>query len=247
MLLFDQPPPAIIIPKPAEIIRPGDPRFITPEDAATIMFVRKKRASTISATFINQYYDPTDLTTYTASAVNLNYDKIIAVVHGSNIAGNPSSVTINGTAATLIIGATGGSAHNCSIWAADITPTASGNIVVVWSAGIARFSVGWYGVTGLTTITATDTGSGTTGSSFSDTLTTVAGGFIIIGATPGYINTAGNVTFSGTGLSQDYNQLQQDDVRATAGLAVTSGTSYAISGTYTGGTIAATVTASFGT
>lgn len=42
MLLFDQPPPAVIVPKPKEIIRPGDPRFVIPEVAGIVGVVRKK-------------------------------------------------------------------------------------------------------------------------------------------------------------------------------------------------------------
>lgn len=45
MLIFDQPPPSIIMPKPAEIVRPGDPRFVAPETAAIIGMVRKKKTS----------------------------------------------------------------------------------------------------------------------------------------------------------------------------------------------------------
>lgn len=50
MFLFDQPPPAIIIPKPKEIIRPGDPRFVIPQQALIVGVVRKKvRVATMIA------------------------------------------------------------------------------------------------------------------------------------------------------------------------------------------------------
>lgn len=39
MFLFDAPPPAIIIPKAPELVKPGDPRFVTPDEAGIVMFI----------------------------------------------------------------------------------------------------------------------------------------------------------------------------------------------------------------
>lgn len=206
---------------------------------------KKGGAVALTATFISTYSDMVDRTTYTAPSLDLNYDKIIAVAHGSNINSNPTAFTINGTTASLVVGAFGTS-HNSSMWIADITPTASGSIVATWSGTVNRFVVGWWGISGLNNTTAVDTGSSTSATAFSDTLTTIAGGFLIIGATPGYNASGATWGFSGTGLTENYDLTQDDNVRAIGGLAPTAGTTYAVSGSYSGAMFGSTIAASFG-
>ncbi len=205
-------------------------------------------SSGISITFQNFSFDNVDRSSYTITAADLGSAAanryIIASVHSSNSVPDPSALTIGGVSATKAIGST--NVHNSSIWIANVPTGATGDIVV--TTGVTnRFCCGWYRATGLTSITPTDTGVGTSATSFSDTLTTVVGGFIIIAATPGYIADGASTSFGGTGIVENYDQVQDDNVRGLGGHATTTETSYAISGTYTGGSFCSTVAASWGT
>lgn len=68
MLSFLLPPPAIVIPKPPELIRPGDPRFVVPQVAGGVIPFIRAKPSAAALTFTFQASASTTADTITIPA-----------------------------------------------------------------------------------------------------------------------------------------------------------------------------------
>jgi len=174
--------------------------------------------------------DPANLTTYTFSAQAIGTaasDRYVIVgVAGSNTASEPSTVTVGGVSATKVVGTAGGN-HSAGLWVALVTSGSTADIVVTWPGSIDRCAIGVWSSTGLSSVTPsnTATSNATPGSC---TVTTLAGGFAIAFSHLGY----GTVTWSGTGVTQDFNTSIEASVKNTGASAATDGTNLTFTATY---------------
>lgn len=174
--------------------------------------------------------DPTNATswTFTAQAIGTAAaDRYVIVGVGiSNNASEPTSVTVGGVSATKVVGTAGG-AHCAGLWVALVTGGTTADIVVNASGTTDRCAIGVWSATGLLSVTPnnTATSNAATGSC---TVTTLAGGFAISFCHLGY----GTVTWSGTGVTQDFNASIEASVKNTGASASTDGTSLTFTATY---------------
>jgi hypothetical protein len=150
-------------------------------------------------------YDPSTLTTeFTFSNFSLGpvyaTRRIHVVTFGTDNTRTLSSLTVGGVSATVNATTTAG-VLGAGIATATVPTGTSGDIVVTWSGTSAQCAIFVYASTGLTSNAALDTDTDVAGADpAEDTLTTVAGGFLIVGA----INTGGSgTTLSFTGVTED--------------------------------------------
>lgn len=162
----------------------------------------------LSGSFLQAVWDASDLTTYTHASQNFgsaSADRfIVAVVTGrAGGARTISSVTIGGVTATEAI-QHADSGNNVGIYYAAVPSGTSGDVVVVWSAGMVRCGVGLWAVTGgLNTVYDVDydTASNAGPDYVPDvSLTGVDGGFIVAA-----VMSSPTPTYSWTNATERYD------------------------------------------
>lgn len=203
------PRPAIIRPRPAEIIRPGDPCFVVPNERRDAMFMLTQLVGfgaandSVSSVSVVGTYSSTsssDLTTYTFSSVSgisgQTHLFIIVSCRGA-AARTVSSITVDGNSATLVKAQANGF-QSVEIWAiaeSSSNPT----IVVTWSGGCSNMALGLVACTGINSLTAIASASVTTDAG-SIACNSNAGGIAIGGA----VNTnSGSNSCTWTGLANE--------------------------------------------
>lgn len=182
--------------------------------------------------------------TFTAQAIGTAAaDRYVIVgAAGSNTASEPSSVTVGGVSATKAVGTAGGN-HSAGLWVALVTSGSTADIVVTWPGSIDRCAIGVWSATGLSSVTPSNTAT-SNASPGSCTVTTLADGFAIAYSHLGY----GTVTWSGTGVTQDFNTSIEASVKNTGASAPTTGSNLTFTSTYSAtfdGTTRPMVAASF--
>lgn len=138
----------------------------------------------LSGSFLQAVWDASDLTTYTHASQNFgsaSADRfIVAVVTGRAAANRTiSSVTIGGVAATEAVQHVL-NGNTVGIYYAAVPSGTSGDVVVVWSAGMVRSGVGLWAVTGGIGSVTVDY-SEATAAPLSVDLTGATDGFIVAG------------------------------------------------------------------
>ena len=134
--------------------------------------------------FLTSAVDPTDGTTITFSGVSLgtaSADRtiIVAVSSGSASSGYVTGVTIRGVAATLDQVA-GASVGGTAIARAVVPTGATGDVVITYSATVARTVIGVYRAPAVTVAaTATITGGALTAALATATITNPTGGTVV--------------------------------------------------------------------
>lgn len=206
----------------------------------------KVSASGKVLTYQTSTSDSTNLTTYTFASQAIGTaasDRYVIVgVAGSNTASEPSSVTIGGVSATKAVGTAGGN-HSAGLWVANVPSGSTASIVVVWPGAIDRCAIGVWSATGLSSVTPTNTAT-SNASPGVGAVTTLSGGFAVAFSHLGY----GTVTWSGTGVTQDFNTTIEANVKNTGASATTDGTTKTFTATYSAtfdGTTRPLVAASF--
>lgn len=184
-----------------------------------------------TSTYQTNNSDSTNATswTYTAQAIgSAASDRYVIVGVGtSNNANEPSSVTIGGISATKVVGTAGGN-HSAGLWVANVTTGTTADIVVSITGTTDRCAIGVWTATGLASGTPGNTAT-SNASPGSCTVTTTNGGFAIAYSHLGY----GTVTWSGTGVTQDFNATIEASVKNTgARVAPTDGSSVTFTATY---------------
>jgi hypothetical protein len=204
------------------------PGFFTPVG----MLASGKRVEFCAAPF-----STTDLSTYTFTAVNLSSpaaDRFIVV--GVLLVGSPgrtaSTVTIGGVSATAINTGTASTNVSLRLFGAVVPAGSTGDVVVTASGGCLCCSIGVWALYGLSSTTAIDTTNGTSNPD-SDTLTTVAGGFVVAVA----VNGGSVETYTWSGLTENFDQtVEASTASCASGASVeTGGSSLAYTVTRTGG------------
>jgi len=139
----------------------------------------------MSYSFLSQYADGTNLTTYTFSGKSLGAeasDRYIAcTVNGRSSDGGArtiSSVTIGGVTATAAGSIVANSGSHCAIYIAAVPTGATGDIVVTWSSTMGDCTVALHRATGVSSTTPTSYVTDTT-TALSQSINVNAGGFAV--------------------------------------------------------------------
>lgn len=123
-------------------------------------------AATVTRTFNARYTSTTDLTTYTFSASSLGAEaanrKIVVGILGRST--NPStrtisSVTVAGVAATAVVYVSNTIGNVAAFYVADVLTGTTGDIVVVWSAGMQNCTIASYAMFAAASSTPSATGT----------------------------------------------------------------------------------------
>lgn len=215
-----------------------------------------KILAAVSLTYTDNATDATNLTTYTFAGMDFgaaSSDRImVAAIIGGGTAATISSVTIGGVSASRVVQANNSNSNSAEIWTAAVPTGTSGDVVVVWSTGIARSGASLYRMTGAeSTVIDTDTTGATNGLSaqfdLNQTINTVTGGAVVSVAYQGYFDPG---TWTWTGLTEDVEgNVEADRSMTSASLSASSDeTSRAVSTAFsidTGAHNAVMVTASW--
>lgn len=165
------------------------------------------RATTASAT---------DLTTYTFSAADIGAvggtRMVFVGINGAFPTGprSVSSCTIDGVTATYL-GVRAESAQSvCEFWAAATGSNATGDVVVVWSAGVGRCVIHVWAAYDLTSMTPNDTATSTTDPTVLN-VDVQANGMIL-----GIAATVDSSTYTWTGLTERYDAITETNAFTSA-------------------------------
>jgi len=174
--------------------------------------------------------DSTNASSWTFSSQSIGTaaaDRYVIVGVGiSNNASEPTGVTIGGASATKVVGTAGGN-HCAGLWVLLVTSGSAADIVVTASGTTDRCAIGVWSATGLSSGTPHNTATSNASPGVA-TVTTVADGFAIAYSHLGY----GTVTWSGTGVTQDFNATIEASVKNTGAHASTDGTNLTFTATY---------------
>jgi hypothetical protein len=160
------------------------------------MFMSARPASVV---FTDESSDDVDRTTYTFSTQAIGTAapdrRVIVGLYSANTAGTVNSVSVGGVAGTQQKTVTSGDAR-AELWIAAVPTGATGDVVVVHSAGQQRCAIVVWAAYGLNSSTATDTASASSGDPITtNTLDVQAGGIAV--AMVGANNAASGVTWTG--------------------------------------------------
>lgn len=244
MLFFDQPPPAIIRPAPKEIIRPGDPRFITPEEAGIISYVRKT-GSALAVASIQHLTDATNGTVYTWTnqAISGAFSHLILcpAARGSAAGRTVSTLTVAGVGATSLLHNLNGN-QSAGIWIIAHT-TSPATIVVTWDGACDTTGLGIIAVSGLISTTPDDTSISDSNQLHTLDLDIPAGGLIVAHV----LGAGGASTVTWTGATEQWDTAPEGiPMSGATHTTVAAEAARAVSANHSVGTqVAAGVAASF--
>lgn len=207
-------------------------------------------SSNVTISFTDSALDADDLTTYTFSGRALgtaaaNRKIIVGILNEdqNNLSTTPTSVTVAGVAASLVVfttqsGAVPSGAH---IYQADVPAGTTGDIEIVWSDSRLGNTIGLWAVYGASA-SAHDTDT-STASPPSVTLTIPAGGVAV-----GVVYTAGGTaTYTWTNLTENFDATHEGTGTASgASAAFASGQNATITVTPSSATTFAAAFASWG-
>lgn len=179
--------------------------------------------------------------TYSAVAIGTAAsDRMVVVgVKGDGGGGQPTGVTIGGSAATKIVEANDGTQF-ASLWARMVSSGTTADIVVTWSSAPSRQGISVYAVYGESGVTAYDTASSVANPPSTNALTIPANGVGIALAVGG-----GATNWTWVGLTEDYDANSSGMANSSASLASSSATTPTITATPNSGTSNALVAASW--
>ena len=157
--------------------------------------------------FLQYTEDTANQSTYTYSSENLGVaaaDRYIIVAVNSRRGGNPAdvtSVTIGGVSATIVVEQANSDANSdvSALAIANVPTGTTGDVVVVYTATMARASIGVYRATGIDSATPYDSGSSTAADPTFD-IDCEAGGFVI-----GTACSNSNTTTTWSGITEDWD------------------------------------------
>lgn len=244
MLLFDKPPPAIIIPAPRELIKPNR-SLLTPDKTIVpaISFISSGRFSTAVTAeleFRTSAVDGSNLTTYSFAsqdigAADATRRVIVALsASGSISARTLSSATIAGVGATIHVNIN--SIDHFSIFSAQVASGTTATISVTLSGACIRAGIGIWRLINETSGTPHATASDATMSSnvLSLNIDVPSNGVLVAGGI--YIGTAATASWSGA--TERYDAALEGGTTCHTGASETglgSETGRAVSFTVTGG------------
>jgi hypothetical protein len=214
--LYVPPKPAIILPKPKEFARPGDPKVLVPFALAG-MIMNPYRFSVAAATiaFTDHAVDATNQTTYTftnraVSTAAANRKVVVAASAGSGSNPTVSSMTIGGIAASLVTGAKiGNVAEAVEFWQADVPTGTTATIAVTWSGGLSSCGIQVFAVYGASAA-ATDTDTNSSANPTVVAIDVPAGG-VCMGAIVHRANSATTYIWSGITEASGSDEVMETD------------------------------------
>lgn len=186
-----------------------------------------------SLTFLTSAQDNSDSSTYTFSSVSLgtaDSDRTIIVggaFRGLGTIGVPSSVTIAGETATVVVSVANNSSHTSRTFFAyaDVPTGSSGDIVVVLPSGGLRMGIGVWSAIGA------DSAPYDIATSISDnpnvSIDIPDDGFAI-----GTVFTVEDTAASWTGIAEDYDAVSESIYSGASDLFATAESSYSISAAF---------------
>jgi hypothetical protein len=208
MIDFGPPPklakPALILPKPADIIRPGDPRFVAPGMfvATGLTGFGARLSTTATQSFIAATGSANGINVTSHSFTSQSYGSgshiVIYVYTRRNGGGTPSgwTCTVGGNSATLLDSQASTNSGSAMFIIANPSPGGSGTIAVGLGQSMERCSIAVFSVNGLQSMTAVDTDKSTSNNP-SITSTTNNGGVVIAG-----MSSDGGASCTWTGLTE---------------------------------------------
>lgn len=177
-----------------------------------------------AATFRGSTPRTEDLSEYTFSDIDIgssSNDRFVIVAAGNISNRALSSITINGVAADIVVQEQSGNGET-AIAIANVQSGTTATVVVTWAVATPRMGFAWWTAVGLTSGTAHDTGSSAADPG-TDTLNTLAGGFII-----GYMVSNAGGTFTWTGATERFDETIETNTVHTGADATTDGNPLAI-------------------
>lgn len=169
-------------------------------------FLRAAGGGTIELTYIGAYGNNSGATTYNFTTASTPIGLAVIALHLDEEGISVTSVTVGGTAASLVASAIGDSGRNAYLYAAEITsPSTSVSVVVSDNPG--QCGIGVWSIQNYSSATAVDTESVTgTNSSFSGTVTPTISKNAVIFATTVDVNNEDPITLdSWTNATERYN------------------------------------------
>ncbi len=200
---------------------------------------RAAGATAITRTYITSAASASDLTTYTFAGIVATAGatrKCVAVItaRGATATTTLSTCTIAGVSATCTT-LYGAGNSQVSIAVADVPTGSTGDVVVTFSAGMARAAVALYDMFGASSSTPTATGNDAT-DAYTYSLTCTAGSVVFAGATDAetssftWTNLTENVDSTANYDSQTYSMASAEFATSQSGLTLTGDIAATISG-----------------